>query len=75
MLGLLDALEMPSWLRGADGRLKWVNRAYADAVESGDAAAVLRDGKEFLGSQARAADRSAAGPGRARSSSKRYPRC
>ena len=53
-LALLDALEMPFWLRGADGRLKWVNRAYADAVESGDAAAVLRDGKEFLGSQTRA---------------------
>ena len=34
MLGLLDALKMPFWLRAADGRLKWVNRAYADAVEA-----------------------------------------
>ena len=36
MLGLLDALNMPVWLRSADGRLKWVNRAYADAVEADD---------------------------------------
>ncbi|TIU11146.1 MAG: alkaline phosphatase, partial [Mesorhizobium sp.] len=34
MLGLLNALSMPAWLRMANGRLKWVNRAYAKAVEA-----------------------------------------
>ncbi|TIT42818.1 MAG: alkaline phosphatase, partial [Mesorhizobium sp.] len=41
MLGLLDALSMPSWLRAADGRLKWVNRAYAKAVEAENAEAAV----------------------------------
>ncbi|MDX8432178.1 PAS-domain containing protein [Mesorhizobium abyssinicae] len=53
MLGLLDALKMPTWLRAADGRLKWVNRAYADAVEAPNAEAAVREAKEFLGGQAR----------------------
>ncbi len=53
LLGLLDALKMPSWLRAADGRLRWVNRAYAEAVEAADGEAALREGKEFLGGQAR----------------------
>ncbi|MER8825112.1 PAS-domain containing protein [Mesorhizobium sp. M0938] len=53
MIGLLDALGMPSWLRTADGRLKWVNRAYAKAVEAESAEAAVRDAKEFLGGQAR----------------------
>ena len=37
MLGLIDALNMPFWIRAKDGRLKWVNRAYAAAVEASDA--------------------------------------
>ncbi|MDX8519704.1 sensor histidine kinase [Mesorhizobium dulcispinae] len=53
MLGLLDALKMPTWLRAADGRLKWVNRAYAEAVEAESAGAAVREAKEFLGGQAR----------------------
>jgi signal transduction histidine kinase len=53
MIGLLDALKMPSWLRTTDGRLKWVNRAYADAVEAESPEAAVRDAKEFLGGQAR----------------------
>lgn len=53
MLGLFQALKMPFWMRAADGRLQWVNRAYAEAVEADDADAAIRDGKEFLGSQAR----------------------
>ncbi|TGQ38626.1 PAS domain-containing sensor histidine kinase [Mesorhizobium sp. M00.F.Ca.ET.216.01.1.1] len=53
MLGLLDALQMPTWLRGADGRLKWVNRAYAEAVEAENAEVAVREAKEFLGGQAR----------------------
>ena len=53
VLGLFDVLKMPLWMRGADGRLKWVNRAYWTAVEAADRDAALRDGREFLGSQAR----------------------
>ena len=53
MVGLLDALKMPAWMRGDDGRLKWVNRAYAEAVEAENAGTVVRDQKEFLGGQAR----------------------
>ncbi|MDQ6434206.1 ATP-binding protein [Mesorhizobium sp. LHD-90] len=49
MLGLIDALKMPFWLRAGDGRLKWVNRAYADAVESPSGGDAVRDAKEFLG--------------------------
>ncbi|KQZ15306.1 alkaline phosphatase [Mesorhizobium sp. Root554] len=55
ILGLLDALKMPFWVRAADGRLKWVNRAYAAAVEADNSDAVIREGKEFLGSSAREA--------------------
>ncbi|RUW83969.1 alkaline phosphatase, partial [Mesorhizobium sp. M8A.F.Ca.ET.023.01.1.1] len=53
MIGLLEALKMPAWLRDGHGRLKWVNRAYADAVEAESAEAAVRDAKEFLGGQAR----------------------
>jgi signal transduction histidine kinase len=53
MLGLLDALKMPAWLRAADGRLQWVNRAYAEAVEAENPATAVREAKEFLGGQAR----------------------
>ncbi len=53
MVGLLDALKMPAWMRGDDGRLRWVNRAYAEAVEAENAGTVVRDQKEFLGGQAR----------------------
>jgi signal transduction histidine kinase len=53
ILGLIDALKMPFWIRDADGRLKWVNRAFAKAVEAEDQIAAVRGEKEFLGSQAR----------------------
>jgi len=55
LLGLLDAIDMPFWLRDGDGRLKMVNRAYAQAVEADGAETAVREGKEFLGSQAREA--------------------
>ena len=55
LVGLIDAVEMPFWMRDADGRLKWVNRAYAKAVEAIDGSVVIRDGKEFLGTQSREA--------------------
>ncbi|WP_173935070.1 PAS domain-containing sensor histidine kinase [Chelativorans sp. Marseille-P2723] len=51
---LLDSLEMPFWLRDAGGRLKWVNTAYARAVEAEDAQSAIRDGRELLTSAARA---------------------
>ncbi|MDX8480589.1 PAS-domain containing protein [Mesorhizobium sp. VK24D] len=53
IVGLLDALKMPTWLRGTDGRLKWVNRAYAEAVEAEGPVAAVREAKEFFGGQAR----------------------
>ncbi len=55
MLGLVDALNMPFWIRAKDGQLRWVNRAYASAVEATDAEATIREGKELLGTQAREA--------------------
>ncbi len=54
VLGLIDALDMPFWIRSADGQLKWVNRAYATAVEAPDPETAIREAKEFLGTQARA---------------------
>lgn len=51
--GLIDALDMPAWLRDGDGRLVWVNHAYSAAVETPDTAAAIADGHEFLGTAAR----------------------
>ena len=55
VLGLIDALDMPFWIRAADGQLRWVNRAYAKAVETSDPEEAIRENKEFLGTQAREA--------------------
>ncbi|MFU0505884.1 sensor histidine kinase [Pseudaminobacter sp. NGMCC 1.201702] len=55
MLHLVDALKLPFWLRAADGKLKWVNRAYADAVEAPDAETAIRESREFLGTPSREA--------------------
>jgi signal transduction histidine kinase len=52
-IGLVEALPMPLWLRAPDGKLKWVNRAYAETVEASDPAAAIREGREMLGTQAR----------------------
>ena len=52
---LLDAIEEPTWLHGADGRLAWVNAAYRRAVESADEAARPEDTVELLDSRDRAA--------------------
>jgi PAS domain-containing protein len=38
---VLDAAPLPVWLRGSDGRLVWVNRAYAASVEAPDADTVV----------------------------------
>jgi len=53
--GLIEALDMPFWLRSVDGRLRWVNRAYAEAVEAPDADAAVRESRELLGTRAREA--------------------
>ncbi|MDI6027452.1 PAS-domain containing protein [Corticibacterium sp. UT-5YL-CI-8] len=53
LLGLLDALEEPFWLRDADGRLKWANDAYLKAVEADSMRVVVDEGREFLGAQSR----------------------
>jgi signal transduction histidine kinase len=37
---LFNALPMPVWIRGGDGRLAWVNKAYAAAVGATDEAEV-----------------------------------
>jgi len=50
---LLDALPLPFWLREDNGRLRWVNRAFARAVDASDGEAAVRDGKELLPTNAR----------------------
>jgi signal transduction histidine kinase len=52
---LLDALPMPAWLRGADGRLQWVNEAYVKAVEAGTQAEVRQRQIELLETRQREA--------------------
>jgi len=55
LIGLANVLAMPVWMRGADGRLQWVNHAYAAAVEAESPVAAVQEGREFLGTQAREA--------------------
>jgi len=45
---LLDALPIPVWLRGKDGRLTWVNTAYVRAVEARSRAEVQERQIELL---------------------------
>jgi signal transduction histidine kinase len=51
---LLDLAPAPIWVRGADGRLVFANRAYANAVEASDPADAVARGIELLDSTARA---------------------
>ncbi len=46
--GLLDALPAPVWARNGDGRLAFVNAAYARAVEAGDPRDAVARELEFL---------------------------
>jgi signal transduction histidine kinase len=55
MRALLTAVTMPVWLRAANGRLAWVNRAYAAAVEAANEADAVERGLELLDSAARQA--------------------
>lgn len=53
VLGLLDSLDMPFWLRDKAGQLAWVNRAFTGAVDAPSGDAVLREQLEFLPMSAR----------------------
>ncbi len=50
---LLDALPIPVWLRGTDGRITWVNKAYAAAVDASGEAEVRERQIELLESRQR----------------------
>ncbi|MGB6117823.1 MAG: PAS-domain containing protein, partial [Mesorhizobium sp.] len=52
MRDLLNALPMPFWLRQQDGQLRWVNRAYGEAVDA-DQGVAMRESRELLPTQAR----------------------
>jgi signal transduction histidine kinase len=45
---LFDALPMPIWMRNADGRLEWVNAAYARSVDVADGPTVVEHQVELL---------------------------
>ncbi len=45
---LLNALPMPAWFRGSDGRVLWVNEAYVRAVEAGSEGEVRERQIELL---------------------------
>ncbi|MEM1046909.1 MAG: PAS-domain containing protein [Pseudomonadota bacterium] len=55
--GLLEAAPGPAWIRGQNGKLSWVNAAYADAVGEPERDKILNDGIELLDSAGRAAVR------------------
>ncbi|MFK8035162.1 MAG: PAS-domain containing protein [Hyphomicrobiales bacterium] len=51
---LLQAADMPIWTRDDVGRLTWVNKAYANAVDAKDADSAVSQDLELLDSEARA---------------------
>ena len=60
---MLDAVPNPAWVRDGEGRLTWVNAAYARAVEAKDQAAAVSRGVELLESAARDASAEARSAG------------
>jgi signal transduction histidine kinase len=60
---MLDVVPDPAWMRDADGRLSWVNTAFAKAVEAKDAADAVLRGQELLDQQARQAAEAARASG------------
>jgi signal transduction histidine kinase len=60
---LFNALPMPVWIRGADGRIEWVNKAYVQAVEAADDDEVRERQVELLESRQRQELRRAIGLG------------
>lgn len=55
MQALFEAMPMPVWLRGLDGRLAWVNGAYAQAVDAVDGGRAVETGLELLDTAGRKA--------------------
>jgi signal transduction histidine kinase len=45
---LLDVIPQPAWLRDDEGKLTWVNAAYAKAVDATDTGAAVEKGIEVL---------------------------
>jgi len=60
---LLDSLPLPVWFRDADGKLQWVNRAYATAVEAPRADLVIEQQRELLETRQRRAAEAALAAG------------
>src|SRR5688572_5263203 len=60
---LFNALPLPVWIRGPDGRLEWVNKAYVQAVEAADDDEVRERQVELLESRQRQELRRAIGLG------------
>ncbi len=52
---LLDTLPSPAWIKGHDGRITWVNRAYRTAVEASSDADIFQRQIELLESRQRQA--------------------
>lgn len=50
---LFQALPSPVWIRSSDGKLAYVNPAYADAVEAGNADQVIKSNKQLFDSKER----------------------
>lgn len=59
-LMMLERAPVPAWRRGANLELVWVNRAYVDAVEAVNAAAVIKDQVELDAGARQLAERVAA---------------
>jgi signal transduction histidine kinase len=55
VLKLLDAVDMPFWLRDAAGRLQHANAAYAAAVDADTPGQAVAEARELLGTQSREA--------------------
>ncbi len=50
---LAEKVGAPMWMRDGEGRLTWVNSAYAQAVEADSPAAAIAEGRELLSTQTR----------------------
>ena len=46
---VLDAAPLPVWLRDTEGKLLWVNRAYAASVDAPDGEVAVSQGSELAG--------------------------
>jgi signal transduction histidine kinase len=64
LTAILDALPSPAWMRDAEGRLIWVNQAYADAAGAGTGGAAVAQQTELLNGANRAAIAAALASGR-----------